>query len=156
MACLDFGVPFETVATTSTAKSVAGVKTPANQAVRVWGFDIGCDGTNSANGPAIVEVCQATFATNAPGTASTTVTPVALDSGRPETIQSTAAKNWTTEPTVLTVVEAFYIPAYMGSGLIFYPLSKPLVCKGGGGCVLRVTQQTGVSVNVTGTLKCEE
>lgn len=156
MAALDFGVPFETVSTSSTAKSVAGVKTPANQAVRVFGIYIGCDGTNSANGPAIVEICQATFATNAPGTNSTSVTPVALDSGRPETIQSTAAKAWTTEPTVLTVEEAFYIPAYMGSGLIFYPLSKPLVCKGGGGMVVRVTQQSGVTVNVTGTIKCEE
>lgn len=156
MACLDFGVPFEVVATTSTPKSVAGVKCPANQAIRVFGVYIGCDGTNSANGPAIMEVCHSTWATNSPGTSSTSVTPVAQDSGRPETIQCTAAKSWSAEPTVLTVLETFYIPAYMGSGLIFYPLSKPMVCKGGGGCVVRVTQQSGVSVNVTGTIKAEE
>lgn len=156
MACLDFGVPFSNVATSSTAKSVAGIKTPANQAVRVTGFDIGFDGTNAASGPALVEVCQATFATNAPGTNSTSVTPVALDSGRPETIQSTAAKSWSAEPTVLTVQEAFFIPVYMGSGIIFYPLSKPLVCKGGGGMVIRITQQSGVTANASGTIKCEE
>jgi hypothetical protein len=155
-AALDFGVPFLVVATSSTASTVAGVKTPANQAVTLWGFDIGFDGTTSTNGPAKCEVGTCTFATNSPGTNSTSVTPVAFDSGRPETIQSTAGKAWTSEPTVISSMEAFYIPSYMGSGIIFQPLAHPVTAKGGNGAILRVTQQTSVTPNASGTLKLSE
>src|SRR5437867_1463260 len=70
-ACLDVGVPFSAVSNTSTAKTNVGAKSPANQALRVWGINIGFDGTTSTNGPALVEVGTCTFATNSPGTAST-------------------------------------------------------------------------------------
>lgn len=155
-AALDFGAPFKTVATTSTTSTVAGIKTPANQAVTIWGFDIGFDGTTSTNGPAICEVATCTFATNPPGTNSTSVTPQAFDSGRPETIQSTAGKAWTAEPTVITSPEAFLIPSYMGSGIIFQPLAHPITAKGGNGAILRVTQQSSVTANATGALKGTE
>lgn len=155
-AALQFGVPFETVSTSSTPKTVAGAQCPAQQAVKVIGFNIGFDGTSSTQGPAIVEMCQSTYATNGPGTNSTSVTPAKYDSGRPETIQTTAAKNWTSEPTVLTVVEAFLIPVYMGSGIIYVPLTSPFVCKGGGGVAMRITLPSAVTANATGTIKCEE
>jgi len=163
MACLQFGVPILTgaypgsvVATTSTLKTVVGIKTPANQAVKLLGVNVGCDGTNSAQGPAIVRLGSSSFATNAPGTNSTSITPAILDSGRPETIQSTAGGNWTTEPTTWVIVEAFYVPVYMGSAIVFRPLTVPLIAKGSNGIVMSVTQQSSVTANVTGSLTAEE
>jgi hypothetical protein len=158
-ACVDYGVTFgggTALATNSTTRTIVGIKCPANQANRIWGFDVGFDGTTSTNGPAYCELDTNTWATNAPGTNSTSVTPNPNDSARPETIQSTAAKAWTTEPTVLSPVELFFIPNYMGSGIVFTPLTKPFGAKGGNGCSMRVTQQSGITANVTGTLKSEE
>ncbi len=155
-AALDCGVPFKVVASTSTPATIVGIKTPANQAAQIYGFNMGFDGTTSTNGPAICEAGTCTFATNSPGTNSTSVTAVAYDSGRPETPQSTGGKAWTAEPTVISVVEDFLIPSYMGSGIVFYPLAHPFVAKGGNGMVIRVTQQSGVSVNGTGALRFSE
>lgn len=155
MAALDFGVPFAAVACTSTPTTIAGVKNAANQAIRCFGFNIGFDGILLV-APALIEIGQCTFATNSPGTNSTSVTPKPYDNGRPETIQSSAGKLWTAEPTVITIVEDFLIPVYMGSGIIFVPLSKPLIAKGGSGIVMRITLPSTVTANATGALKCEE
>ncbi len=155
-AALQFGVPFATVSASSTPKTAVGFQSPAQQAVNLIGFNIGFDGTSSTQGPAIVELGQCTWATNGPGTNSTSVTPAKFDSGRPETIQTTAAKNWTSEPTVITVVDEFLIPVYMGSGIIYVPLTSPWISKGGGGAVMRVTLPSAVTANCTGALKCME
>ncbi len=158
-AAVDFQVPFggvTAISTTSTAKTIAGVKPRTNQSVYMWGFNIGFDGTTSTNGPAIVELQQNTWATNAPGTNSTSVTGYPIDNGRPETIQSSVGKTWTTEPTVLTLWETFFIPSYMGSGIVFTPLTKPFVMTGTIGGSMRITQQSGVTANGTGSLKVQE
>ena len=56
--------------------------------------------------PLLVEICYCTFATNPPGTASTSETPVQTY-GRVIAHGVTAASNWTTEPTVLSVWDEF-------------------------------------------------
>jgi hypothetical protein len=156
MACVQFGVPFVTVATTSTLSTVAGAQTAAQQAAKLLGVNIGCDGTNSAQGPASVKLGTNTFAANAPGTNSTSVSGVKLDSGRPETVQTLGGKAWTTEPTVASYAEAFFVPVYMGSAIIFRPLTVPIIAKGGNGIVMSCQQQSGVTANVTGSLSIEE
>ena len=156
MANLAFGVPAKTVAATSTLTTDLGIKTPANQAITLDEVDVGFDGTNSAQGPGIIDIDQTTWATNSPGTNSTSVTPVASDSGRPETIQSTAGKTWTVQPTVLTVWKSFLVPTYMGSALAPLPLMKPLVAKGGGGVSLASTLPSTVTANLTATLLATE
>jgi hypothetical protein len=161
-AVVDFGTPFggnTALLTNSTSRTVVGTKARSQQAVRLWGFDIGFDGTTSTNGPGICELFQNTFATNAPATNSTSVTNAVVDFGRPETIQATSAKAWTTEPTVTTLVEEFFIPNYMGSGIVFNPLTKPFVLAGATGPTggsLRITQQSGITGNATGAFKQEE
>jgi hypothetical protein len=95
----------------ATAKTVLGVNGTANFGVDLLGFTVSFDGVTSGNGGVLVELCQSTFATNAPGTASTTVT-VDQRYGRAMTAGFTAAKNWTTEPTALTVVAEFWIDPY--------------------------------------------
>ena len=156
MANLAFGVSGKTIAATSTLTSDLGIKCPAQQAITVDEVDVGFDGTNSANGPGIIDMAHCTYATNAPGTNSTTLTPVASDSGRPETIQCTAGKTWTAQPTVITVWKSFLVPTYMGSALAPLPLMKPMICKGGGGVAMNSTLPAAVTANLTGTLLATE
>lgn len=156
MAMLSFGVSGKTIAATSTLTTDLGVQTPAQQAVSLDEVDVGFDGTNSANGPGIIDIGSCTFATNPPGTNSTSVTPAKSDSGRPETIQSTAGKTWSTQPTVITIWKSFLVPTYMGSALAPLPLMKPAVAKGGNGLVLSSTLPSAVTANLTGTLLCTE
>lgn len=160
-AAVDIFLPFggQTLIgiTGNTAKTVAAMQGRTGQSVRMWGFDIGFDGTTSTNGPGIVEIMKNTLASNS-GSA-TSVTPLVIDFGRPETVQSTGLKGFTQEPTVLTTTEVFFIPNYMGSGIVFTPLTKPFILSAGStnnGGSMRCTGQSGVNGNATGTLKGEE
>lgn len=156
-ANLAFGVSGKAIAlVANTLTTVLGIKCPANQAVVVDEIDVGLDGTNSANGPAIIDVGQCTYATNPPGTNSSSVTPAASDSGRPETIQSTAGKTWTAQPTVIVIWKSFLVPCFMGSALVPLPQLKPLICKGGGGVSVAATTPAGVTPNLTGTIQATE
>ncbi len=151
-----FGVSGKTIAATSTLATLLGLQCPSNQAVTVDELDVGFDGTNSANGPGIIDMAQCTFATNAPGTNSTSVTPCLSDKGRPETIQSVAGKNWTSQPTVITIWKSFLVPTYMGSSLAPLPLLKPMILKGGGGLSVAATLPASVTANLTGTVLATE
>jgi hypothetical protein len=156
MANLAFGVSGKTIAATSTLTTDLGIQCAAQQAITLDEVDVGFDGTNSANGPGIIDLGQCTYATNAPGTNSTTVTAVASDSGRPETIQSKGGKTWTAQPTVITIWKSFLVPTYMGSAIAPLPLSKPMIAKGGGGVSLASTLPASVTANLTGTLLATE
>lgn len=99
--------------TAATAKTVLGVKAGSSFAVVLRRIGIYFDGVTAGNEPVTVELCYATFATNAPGTNSTTVTP-AQTGGRVLTHGFTAARTWTSEPTVLTVLDEMLIHPQMG------------------------------------------
>lgn len=156
MANLAFACSGKTIAATSTLTTDLGIKAPANQAFTVDELDVGFDGTNSANGPGIIDMGQCTFATNAPGTNSTSVTLAASDSGRPETIQCTGGKTWTAQPTVIVIWDSFLVPSYMGSALKPLPLMKPMICKGSGGLAISTTLPSGVTANATITALATE
>lgn len=161
MANLAFGVSGKTIAATSTLTTDLGVKCAANQAVTLDEVDVGFDGTNSANGPGIIDIAHCTFATNAPGTNSTSLSSgsngfIVSDDGRPETPQSTAGKTWTAQPTVITIWKSFLVPTYMGSAIAPLPLMKPMISKGGSGIALSSTLPSTVTANLTGALLCTE
>lgn len=135
--------------TAATAKSVIGVAATANFGVDLLGFELGFDGATSTAIPPQIEICQATFATNGPGTNSTSITPV-QESGRAITAGFTAAANWTTEPTVLTVMRATSLPAYQGS--IWVDLAKDNTTPDNAvsaGFVIRITAPAAVNVRPT-------
>jgi hypothetical protein len=153
---LSFSCTAKTIAATSTLTTDLGVQNAAQQATSLDEVDVGFDGTNSANGPGIIDIGQCTFATNGPGTNSTTVTLVKADNGRPETIQSTGGKTWTSQPTVITIWKSFLVPVYMGSALAPLPLMKPMTAKGGTGTILSSTLPSAVTANLTGALLLTE
>lgn len=155
MANMLFDVPAATVAcTAATAKCVLGLKAATNVCVKVTEVAASFDGATSTNAPAVVEWMQSTFGANAPGTNSTSVTPAKRDTGRAETIQATAAKTWSTEPTTLAIQRPLDIGQYNGVLVYMYPFSAPHIVIGGQGAVLRITSPN--NVNFSGSLGGEE
>lgn len=122
----------------ATAKSVIGVTAPAQFGVDLTKFRISFAGTTAGAVPGLIEVCRATFATNPPGTNSTSAT-VQQDYGRAITAGFTAAYNWTTEPTVLTVIDEFVLTPTGGVVIYDYPLGTSPDCDVSNGFVLRCT-----------------
>lgn len=133
----------------ATAKSILGVSAPAQFGVDLKKLRVGFDGVTASAVPVLVELCVATFATNAPGTNSTSTT-VDQVYGRSITAGFTAAKTWTTEPTVLTPIDEWLLTP--NSGLVFYdfPLGDTPDSAVSNGFVLRCNAPA--TVNVRGTL----
>lgn len=143
------------VALSTSPKSILGVKsgaTTANHGVDLLGIRVAFDGTTASAVPVTIELCAATFATNAPGTNSTSVT-VRQRYGRLAGTGFTAAKNWTTEPTVLTVVEEWLLTPNGGLVIYDWPLGTSPDSPLGEGFVIRCT--AGAAVNVRATMYFE-
>lgn len=130
------------------AESAIGVMAPATFGVDFKKFRVSYDGVTASAVPVLIELCYSTFVTNAPGTASTTIT-VQQAYGRPIVAGFTAAKNWTTEPTALTVLEEFLLDP--NKGVVFYdfPLGDTPDSAVSNGFVLRMTAPAAVNVRST-------
>lgn len=90
----------------ATAKSIIGVNGATDFGIDLKKFRVAFDGVTAANTPVLVELCTATFATNAPGTNSTSNTPVAVAGRANAATGFTAAYAWTAEPTVLVPIDS--------------------------------------------------
>ncbi len=132
----------------ATAKSVIGVSAPAQFGVDLTKCRIAFDGATSTAVPVQVELCYATFATNGPGTNSTSITPQQVY-GRSITAGFTAASNWTAEPTVLTVIDAWSLAAYGGTVIYDLPFGTTPDSAVSNGFVIRCTAPAVVSCRPT-------
>ncbi len=132
----------------ATAKSVIGVTAPATFGIDLTKFRIGFAGITAGAVPGLIELCAATFATNAPGTNSTSAT-VQQDYGRAITAGFTAAYNWTTEPTVLTVIDSWLLTPTGGLVIYDYPLGTSPDNAVSTGFVLRCTFAAIVNLRAT-------
>lgn len=122
----------------ATAKSVVGVKAHANSGLQVCGFSISFADTNAAEVPALVELMYSTWATNSPGTNSTSTTARQIN-GRVLTAGFTCAKNWSAEPTTLTQAwHEFVITPNGGTFVYNFPLGCEPDSALGEGFVIRV------------------
>lgn len=143
---------FNTVAVvTSTAKTVILETAAANIALKWLETAVSFDGATSSNAPAIVELVTSTAA--GAGT-STSVTPVKRDAGRGETIQATAGKSYSAEPTVLSAIRVIDIGQYNGVYHYINPFASPYIIIGGKGGGMRITSPN--NCNCSGHLTCEE
>lgn len=129
----------------ATAKSVLGIRGNAAFGVDLIGIRFGFDGVSGSAEPVTIDLCYATFATNAPGTNSTSRTPAQLY-GRVLTHGFTGGSNWTAEPTVLTVIDSWLW--HPQSGIIYdVPLGTSYDSAFSEGFVLRMTAPAAVNVN---------
>ncbi len=139
-----------TALTAATARTILGAKAHANSGLQLRKIKIGFDGVSASAVPVLVEVCYSTWATNSPGTNSTSVT-AAQKNGRVLTAGFTMGKNWTAgnEPTVLTVLDEALIPAFMGALWYDIPLSDEYDCALAEGFAIRVTAPATVNVRAS-------
>lgn len=131
----------------ATAKTVLGLKAHANFGLDLLKVSITFDGVTATAVPVLVELCACTWATNSPGTNSTSVTPLQTY-GRVVAVGATAGKTWTTEPTVLTVLKELLLPPT--SGLLYdIPLGNTWDCDLSLGFAIRCTAPAIVNVRAT-------
>jgi len=148
-------VQYATVAETTTPMTTIGVQASTHVALRVLEQMNSTDGSTSTATPAKIEICRNTFATNAPGTNSTSITVAngKRDSAR-DAPQFIAGNTWTVEPTTITVIRTYNLPQYNGSYHYINPLSSPYIVPGNGGWSVRFT--ASANVNSSGHLTVEE
>lgn len=105
----------------ATAKTVINVINATNELLRIIEFGVGFDGVTAANEPVTVELCRSTQATAGTGTSHTIV-----QSGGPvRTVRATALRNYSAEPTVLTVVKRWLLHPQTGQTIAF-PLGREI------------------------------
>lgn len=131
--------------TAATAKSVIGVKAHANSGLQLKSFEISFDGVTASAVVVYVEICYATWATNGPGTNSTSTTPK-QSYGRLLTAGFTSGKTWTTEPTTLTTLKVFDLAPDKGLIAYQWPLGQEPDCALAEGFVIRCTAPAAVNV----------
>jgi len=134
--------------TAATAKSILGAKAHANSGLLLRKLKIGVLGVSASAVPVLIEICYSTWATNSPGTNSTSVTPVQKN-GRVLTAGFTAGKTWTAEPTTLTVIDEATIAAFMGVLWYDIPLGDEYDCALAEGWAIRANAPAGVDIRAT-------
>ena len=133
------------------AKSVLGAAAQAAAGLQLDNFEIAYDGVSASGVPVLIELCYATFATNAPGTNSTAVT-VDQVFGRALTAGLTGAKNWTVEPTVLTPFKEWLLTPNAGLVMYQYPFGQEPDFAFSQGWVLRMNAPAAVNVRASAGL----
>lgn len=118
------GTEADSAISAATKKTVVGAKAHANSGLLLLGFWIGFADTASAEVPALVEVEYCTWATNSPGTNSTSGT-ARQTMGRVLTAGFTCGYSWTAQPTALTpAAPPFTLTPNGGTVLYDWPLGS--------------------------------
>jgi hypothetical protein len=104
----------------ATAKTILSVICAANAPLRLTEIGVSFDGVTATAEPVTVELCSSTQATA--GT-STSQTPVQTG-GPTRTAQAGGARNYTAEPTVLTVLKRWLVRADGGLLVLQFPLGR--------------------------------
>lgn len=143
--------------TAATARTCLGVKAHANSGILIKSIDAMLDGVTASWPPTLLELCYCTWATNSPGTNSTSISTIPQIYGRTIAAQATAAYNWTAgnEPTVLTPIRAWWIPSDKGVIAYQFPLGQEPDCALAEGFALRFTSGTGATPNARAGLVFE-
>lgn len=111
----------EVALSAATAKTVLSVIAPAGKVITIVAFKVDFDGVSASAEPVLVELCRSTQATA--GTSSA-VTPRRKRGPSAATVGSTAAKNYSAEPTVVTLIEDYAVDPNKGLFAIQYPLGR--------------------------------
>jgi len=134
----------------ATAKTILNWISGANALSRIVELAVSFDGVAAANEPVTVELCKSTQATAGTSTAHT----IAQSGGPTRTVEGTAARNYTAEPTVLTVLKRWLVHPQTGI-VIQFPLGREFEqITTADGIALRCTAPD--AVNVQAYMEAEE
>lgn len=129
------------------AKSVLGIRSGAAFGLELKEWGVSFDGVSAAAEPVVVHLCHATYATNAPGTASTDAAAlIAQTSGRVLAHGCTAGHSWTAEPTVLVEIDELLLTPNGGTFKWAFPLGDEPDCGLSEGFVIRCNAPAIVNV----------
>ncbi len=123
--------------TANTPETVLQLTAAANHRIRIKGFSVTVAGTAAVD--LIVRIVRQTTA----GTSGTTVTPIKLEPGAAETIQTTAATNFSAEPTSTDVLGYMRL---QGSYKEIFPLGNEPIIAGGGRIGIECTCTSAATV----------
>ncbi|GII87052.1 hypothetical protein Ssi03_50420 [Sphaerisporangium siamense] len=126
----------------ATAKTILNVIAASGGLVKITELSVSFDGTSSTAEPVTVELCASTQA--GAGT-STSHTPLQV-SGATRTVSATGARNYSAEPTVLTVRKRWLVHPQGGLLVVQFPLSREPQLAATGGWALRCTAPATVNV----------
>jgi hypothetical protein len=134
------------LAAAGTVLNLLGVKAGVDQNVDLVSWWIDFDGIAAADKPVQVGIYACSFATNAPGTNSTSVV-VKQQYGRVVGNGFTAARSWSTAPTVIDTepIDEFALDANKGLYRYDWPLGSTPDTPLGQGFLVRVRVETGDS-----------
>lgn len=136
--------------TAATAKTVLSVINAANSLIKIVELSACFDGVSGTAEPVTVELCYSTQA----GAGTSTSHTIAQIRGPTRTVQATGARNYTAEPTALTVWKRWLVHPQTGLALQF-PLGREPECVITADAVcLRCTAPA--TVNFQGHLEFEE
>lgn len=121
------------------AETVLQLTAAANQRIKITGFSATVAGTSAVD--LIVRVLRQTTA----GTSGTSVTPSKVEPAAAETIQTTAATNFSVEPTAGVVLQ---YKRLQGSYEKIFPLGQELIVPGGGRIAVECTCTATATVAV--------
>lgn len=105
--------------TAATAKTILSVINAANSLIRICEISVSFDGVSGTAEPVTIELCSSTQATAGTSTAHT----IAQIRGPTRTVQATAARNYTAEPTTLTVLKRWLVHPQTGL-MMQFPLGR--------------------------------
>lgn len=137
----------------ATTKTILQLKSPTNQCVLAREFIAFCKSLAQAADTGLR--ARWTRNTGSFGTGSS-FTPIKDDVGDTETIQSTAANNFTVEPTSPTDTGDWFQLYPMNEIINYLPPDKPMKCRGGYSLQLEVNNPNAGSYVVGCTMLCEE
>lgn len=136
--------------TAATARTILSVINAANSLIRICELSLSFDGVSGTAEPVTVELCSSTQATAGTSTAHTIV----QCRGPTRTVQATAARAYTAEPTALTVLKRWLVHPQTGL-VIQFPLGRePEQVTTADALAIRCTAPA--NVNVQGYIEFEE
>ena len=136
--------------TAATAKTILNFIAAANGTFIVVEFAVSFDGTSATAEPVTVELCYSTQA----GAGTTTSHTITQARGPTRTVQGTAQRNYSAEPTALTVWKRWLVHPQTGIELQFPLGREPEEIVTADGICLRCTAPA--TVNAQGYMEIEE
>lgn len=134
----------------ATAKTIMNAINASAGLIKLAELSVSFDGVAANAEPVTIELCKSTQATAGTSTSHT----MAQCSGPTRTVQATAARAYTAEPTVLTVIKRWLVHPQAGM-LLQFPLGRePMQVTGSQGLSVRCTAPAGV--NAQGYMEIEE
>lgn len=141
MAGAGYSANYDAVAlAANTAKTVVNVVNAANSLMRLVEFSVNLDGTDATK-TCLIELCRSTQATAGTSSGVTLVQTY----GPTRTAQSSAAKAYSVEPTVLTVLKRWRISAAAGSFTVQFPLGRETE---------QISSSNGICIRLNSTGAC--